>query len=195
MRKALPFILILVLAFAGLGVYFARRTADTGAPGSPQGPGAIGSQQPEQPDAKQPEQTEISVPVLVDNEFKMKKRKVKLSGGGDPVAKTLEALLATGDENNTDSAIPPSTKLQSVKVDNGLATVDLSEDFKMLNKRGDTVQSLAQQQLRAALAQFPDIKKMRVTVDGKVFEDGHSGAWDDIPVRGTIAAGGSEGAE
>lgn len=192
MRKTLPLILLLILAFAGLGIYFAGRTAGPASPAAPgQGPGVVKPRPPETP-----EQTEIAVPVVVDNEFKLKTRKVKLSPGGDPVAKTLEALLATGDESNTDSAIPAGTTLQSVKVKDGLATVDLSEDFKMLNKKGDTTQSLAQQQIRAALAQFPSIQKMRVTVDGKVFEDGHSGAWEDIPVRGALdSAGGSEGEE
>jgi spore germination protein GerM len=194
MRKPFRLFLIIVLVFVGLGVYFARKTGGPGPQTPIHEPGTVAPQRQEQPG--EPRETEIAVPVVEDNEFKLKPRKVKLSPGGDPVAKTLEALLATGDERNSDSAIPSGTTLQSVKVRDGLATIDLSEDFRMLNKKGDTTQSLAQQQIRAALAQFPDIKKMRVTVDGKVFEDGHSGAWDDIPVRGKIAdAGGAEGAE
>jgi spore germination protein GerM len=181
MRKALPLFLIIVLAFAGLGIIFARNAA------SPPGPRDLPHSSTS---TAAPNQTEITVPTVENNEFKLTPRKVELTPGGDPVAKTLEALMAAGDEKNSDSAIPAGTRLVSVKVKRGQATLDLSDDFNMLNKKGDTTQSLAQQQIRAALAQFPEIKKMRVTVDGKTFEDGHSGPWDDIPVRGEAAGSG-----
>jgi len=182
MRKALPLFLLVILAFAGLGVYFARTTSKpSSAPVREEPGGAV------RPQASGSE-SEIAVPVFEDNDYKLKRRKVKLSPGGDPVAKTLEALLKTSDDKNSDSAIPAGTELVSVKVKDGLATMELSDDFNMLNKKGDTTQSLAQQQLRAALAQFPDIRRMRVTVGGKTFEDGHSGPWENIPVRDDSAS-------
>jgi spore germination protein GerM len=174
MRKALPLFLLIVVVFVGLGVYFAR---NAGAPS--EGPDG----RPLRPQKPGPTQTEITVPTVENNEFKLTPKKVELTPGGDPVAKTVEALLAAANEKKSDSAIPADTRLLSLKVTKGLAVVDLSDDFNMLNKKGDTTQSLAQQQLRAALAQFPEIKRMKVTVEGKTFEDGHSGPWEDIPVR------------
>jgi len=174
MRKARPLILLIVVAFVGLGVYFARNMA---------APTQSAESQPPDRRTNQPKQTEIAIPTVEDNEFTLKPHKVDLTPGGDPIAKTLDALLAASSDKKSESAIPAGTTLVSLKLKNGLATVELSDDFNMLNKKGDTTQSLAQQQLRAALAQFPEIKTMRVTVDGKTFEDGHSGPWEDIPVR------------
>lgn len=182
MRKALPIFLLVILGFAGLGVYFARKSS---IPASPRSDEMVSSQ------PHKGGTTEITVPVVEDNEFKLKPHKVALSPGGDPVAKTLDALMEAADDKKSDSAIPSGTRLVSVKVKGELATVDLSDDFNMLNKKGDTTQSLAQQQIRAALAQFPGIKSMRVTVDGKTFEDGHSGPWENIPVHDEAASAGS----
>ncbi len=180
MRRVLPVVLLIVLAFAGLGVYFARKLASPSA------------QQVDSAPVRQTgrDRADITTPVVEDNEFKLKKQSVNISPGGDPAVKTLEALLKAGGTKGFESAIPAGTGLLSLKVKGGRAVVDLTDDFNLLNKKGDTMQSLAQQQIRAALAQFPDIKKMRVTVDGKLFEDGHSGPWDDIPVRDEDASAG-----
>jgi len=177
MRRALP--IILVLAFAGLGFYVSRSMF---APQPPADPTPVTH--------KKPDHTVITTPVVENNEFTLKPGEVKISSGGDPIAKTLQALMKAADDKKSESAIPAGTELVSVKVKDGLAVVDLSDNFNLLNKKGDTTQSLAQQQIRAALAQFPEVKKMRVTVNGKVFEDGHSGPWDDIPVRDDNAASG-----
>jgi spore germination protein GerM len=177
MRRALP--IILVLVFAGLGFYISRTLT---VPPSPPGQTlAIRTK---------PDHTVITTPVVENNEFKLKPGEVQITPGGDPIAKTLQALMKAADDKKSESAIPAGTELVSVKVKDGLAVVDLSDSFNLLNKKGDTTQSLAQQQLRAALAQFPEVKKMRVTVNGKVFEDGHSGPWDDIPVRDDNAGSG-----
>jgi len=142
---------------------------------------------------KKPDHTVITTPVVENNEFKLKPEEVKISPGGDPIAKTLEALLKAADNKKSESAIPAGTQLVSLKVKDGLAIVDVSDNFNQLNKKGDTTLSLAKQQIRAALAQFPEVKTMRVTVNGKTFEDGISGLWDDIPVRDDNASSGKAG--
>jgi hypothetical protein len=52
-----------------------------------------------------------------------------------------------------------------------------------LANMGDTTESHAQKQLRAALAQFPGIEKMHVTVQGKPFDSQTTDWTEPFPVR------------
>jgi spore germination protein GerM len=107
---------------------------------------------------------------------------VRINPAGDPIAQTLEQLFATT-EGGGPSAFPQGTRLLSLKVETGVATLDLGSEFRKINVMGDTGESLAQNALRQALAQFPEVQKMTVLVEGKPFEGEHSGAWVEIPVR------------
>jgi hypothetical protein len=78
---------------------------------------------------------------------------------------------------------PKGTKLQSVVVDNRVATLDFSAEFNALANMGDSTESAAQKQLRAALAKFPDIDKMSVSVNGKPFDSQTTDWTTPFPVR------------
>jgi spore germination protein GerM len=174
MRRSIAVILLL-LVVAGAGVYTATRNAQPTPPAAP-------------PADPKDRQVVITRPVISNNEIELQPQKVDIPTTGDPIEHTLNALLATASEGTEKSAIPDGTRLLSVKVKDGLATVDLTAEFRLLNKKGDTGESLAQRTLRKALAQFPNVQAMTVLVEGKLFTGGHSGEWEDIPVREASAS-------
>ena len=108
-----------------------------------------------------------------------------------PVKDALTELLASAGSN----PFPKGTKVVSVDLKDGVATVNFSKEFNLLANSGDSVESEAQKALRAALARFPDVQKMRVTVEGKPFESGNTDWTTPFPVRdGAPVAADSQGA-
>lgn len=179
MRRAVSAIAVLS-AVAALGVAVGtgcghKEPAGPAQPGTPQ----AGAQTAQDGRTK----VEVSRPQVANNEIGLKPEKATITPGGDPVAKTLDALLAQPPGDKGVRAVPEGTKLLGVTVKDGVATVNLSKEFGELNQHGATAASLAQNALRGALAQFDDVKSMTVLVEGKPFEDDHGGAWDNIPVR------------
>lgn len=80
---------------------------------------------------------------------------------------------------------PKGTDLQSVVIHNRMATLDFNPAFNGLANMGETTESRAQKALRAALAKFPDIDKMNVTVNGKPFDSQATDWTTPFPVRQT----------
>lgn len=88
---------------------------------------------------------------------------------------------------------PKGTQLRSVDVKDGVATLDFSKEFNALANSGDTTESLAQKALRGALAKFPEIQKMRVTVEGKAFDSQNTDWSTPFSVRDDAPNAGGEG--
>jgi len=126
---------------------------------------------------------QITRPVTRGNEVVLQPETRRIPPGGEPIQHTLNALFATAQEGSGPSAFPTGTRLLNLRIENGLATLNLSAEFRALNRQGDTSESLAQNALRKALAQFPQVKRMTVLVEGQLYEGEHSGEWVDIPVR------------
>jgi spore germination protein GerM len=83
-----------------------------------------------------------------------------------PVKDSVTALLA----ESGSSPFPKGTRLLSVDIKDGVAALDFSKEFNRLANSGDSTESQAQKALCAALAKFPDVQKMHVTVEGKSFD-------------------------
>jgi len=81
------------------------------------------------------------------------------------------------------SLFPKGVTLESVTVHASVAALDFSPEFNQLANMGDTTESHAQKQLRAALAEFPAIQKMTVTVHGKPFDSQTTDWTTPFPVR------------
>jgi len=167
MHRKTPFFAFFLLLLAGCS----REETSIGNPPAPDGSGAI----------------QITRPVARNNEVILQSEPANIPRSGDPIENTLNALFATATDDKGASAIPNGTRLLSLKVENGLATLNLNADFARLGEEGNTATSLAQNALRKALAQFPQVQRMTVLVEGKTFEDEHSGEWSDIPVRDASA--------
>lgn len=161
-RSALPFLLVFVAVAAGAGYWYGTRQQPS----------------PEPPRSK----VNITVPTPGDNDVVPKTETVPIDTKKDPVRQAVEAQLATADGKSA-SAFPRGTKLVDLSVKDGTAIIELSPEFKKLNSGGDTEESLAYNALRKVLAQFDSVDRMRVLVNGKVFEGEHSGSWADIKVR------------
>ena len=87
--------------------------------------------------------------------------------------------------HNNSSLFPKGTELLSLVVKNHVASLDFNAAFSGLANMGDTTESKAQKQLRAALAKYPDIEKMNVTVNGKPFDSQATDWTTPFPVRQT----------
>lgn len=166
--KRLALAVLIAAAVAAAGYWYASGTAGK----RPAGP-----------------EVRITRPAVKGNAVVLHEEPVRITPGGDPIAKTIEKVLATAAEGPTHSAIPAGTRLLSLHVHDGLAKINLSREFRALSEQGDTGESLAQNALRSALAQFPAVRKMTVLVDGTLYEGEHSGEWSDIPVRDDAAGG------
>lgn len=71
--------------------------------------------------------------------------------------------------------MPKDTQVLSVKVNNGIATVDFNRAFKTNFTGGSTGELMLIGSIVNSLTEFKDIKAVRFTVEGKVLEalDGH----------------------
>jgi hypothetical protein len=128
-------------------------------------------------------QVRVSRPRTDGNEVKLEDEKASIPPGSDPRAGALNALLTPPKGSSEEPPIPRGTKLRSVKVEGGIATVDFTAEFNGLKQHGSTMESLAQKSLRRTLAQFSEIDKMVILVEGKPFEGEHAEWNEPIPVR------------
>ena len=78
---------------------------------------------------------------------------------------------------------PKGVKLETVTVQGGVAALDFSTEFNKLGSMGDTTESRTHKRLRAALAKFPEIEKMTVTVHGKPYDSQMTDWTTPFPVR------------
>jgi len=91
------------------------------------------------------------------------------------------------------SPFPKGTQLKSAVVTDGVAVLDFSKEFNALGNSGDSVESQAQKALKAALAPFPEVQKMRVTVEGKPYDSQVTDWSTPFSVRNdTTKAGGGQ---
>ena len=96
-------------------------------------------------------------------------RKVKVAGS--PLQAVMDVLLegVNADELNQGylSLIPPGTKLKSIRVSDGIATMDFSEEF-MFNTFGTEGMKNQLKQVIYTASEFPTVKAVQFLIDGKV---------------------------
>ena len=99
--------------------------------------------------------------------------------GQTPIKDALVSLIA----ERGFPPFPKGTQLTDMSVKDGVATLNFSKEFNALANSGDTTESEAQKALRSALAKFPEVQKMRVTVEGKPFDSQNTDWSTPFPVR------------
>jgi len=134
----------------------------------------------------------VSRPVRAGDGVELREQSIPVPSGVEPMRRAVEALAEPAGEGGS-SALPKGTRVLALSVREGVATLDLSGEFAALGESGLTGESLAQEALRRCFAQFPEVKRLTVTVEGRSFEGEHSGPWNDLPVREEDTAAGSEG--
>ena len=110
-----------------------------------------------------------------------------------PIKDALNTLFAKEAEDSK-SPFPKGTHLLNIDLKGKTASVDVSKEFNELANKGESMEGLAQRKLCAALAQFPTVDTLRVTVEGKDYES-QASDWRSISVRpateGAQSGGGS----
>ncbi len=78
----------------------------------------------------------------------------------------VEALTAGTEEKGLIGIFPPGVKVRSVTVKDGVATVDFSRELIDKFVGGSTGEEMLVFSLANTLTEFPEIKKVRITVEG-----------------------------
>jgi len=118
---------------------------------------------------------------------------VPLAHSQSPARDALQALI-----HADNSPIPDGTTLRSIKIADGLATVDMSGEFQSHFHGSETEEAQTVNSVLRTLGQFPSIDRVQFLVDGKAIDALSqlplSGPLDVIrldPVRDKVAAGGA----
>lgn len=105
-----------------------------------------------------------------NGDIKLSKINRKVQVAGSPLQAVMDVLLegATPDELNQGylSLIPPGTKLKSIRVSDGIATMDFSEEF-MFNTFGPEGMKNQLKQIIYTASEFPTVKAVQFLIDGK----------------------------
>ncbi|MBO7516509.1 MAG: GerMN domain-containing protein [Spirochaetia bacterium] len=105
-----------------------------------------------------------------NGDIKLSKINRKVQVTGSPLQAVMDVLLegATPDELNQGylSLIPPGTKLKSIRVSDGIATMDFSEEF-MFNTFGPEGMKNQLKQIIYTASEFPTVKAVQFLIDGK----------------------------
>ncbi len=87
------------------------------------------------------------------------------------VAKSaLEELIKGPESKDKISLIPEGTKVLSISIQNGVAEVNLSKEFKEKYPLGSASENILIYSIVNTLTEFPSIKKVHFLVEGKLLE-------------------------
>ena len=93
-----------------------------------------------------------------------------------PARAAVNALIETGN-----SPLPSGTKLRGIKIVDGLATVDFTQDFQTNFHGGETEEAQTVNSILRTLGQFSDIDRVQILVEGKPIE-----ALSQLPISGPL---------
>ena len=118
--------------------------------------------------AKPAEKIGIKVYYPDDNGMKLvaETRTVETTQDGKYKA-ALESLLSGTKAKGMVNIIPKKAKLKSVKVKNGIATVDFSEDLVKNFAGGSTGEEMLAGSIVNTLTEFPEVKSVQIIIEGK----------------------------
>lgn len=116
---------------------------------------------------------EITIKVYYPNDDGTKliavSRKVT-TGQDDPYTAAMRSLLSGTKEKGQTTIIPKQAKLQSVKVENGTASVSFSKELAKNFVGGSTGEEMLVGSIVDTLTEFPEVKRVRILIDGKSIE-------------------------
>ncbi|MCS6950136.1 MAG: GerMN domain-containing protein [bacterium] len=104
----------------------------------------------------------VYVPRFVDTRTEWEAKPVPVGEGEDPLRVALEHLLIT-----RDTPFPQGTRLLGVNVTEGVAEVNFSRELIDNFPGGSTTEAWIVESLRKTLAQFSDVERARILVEGK----------------------------
>lgn len=98
------------------------------------------------------------------------KRKVKIDKATDKYTAAVKALLDEPAEENLTKIFPKNAGIRSVKVADGLATVDLDGNITKNFVGGSTGEEFLVGSVVNTLTNFPEVKRVKFLVDGQEIE-------------------------
>lgn len=116
---------------------------------------------------------EITVKVYYPKEDGTKlvavSRKVKIDQE-DQYTAAMRSLMSGTQEKGQTAIIPKQAKLQSVKVENGTASVSFSKELSKNFVGGSTGEEMLVGSIVNTLTEFPEVKRVKILIDGKSVE-------------------------
>jgi len=150
-------IAVIILACVGLGTYLVVRK---------QSPPPLPRPVMHEP-AGSPVKVNIYRIAFEGDEAKLRAVEVEVPAGRDPAEAALRRLIQKGDEGDLVNPIPRGTRLLSLEVKDGLATVDLSREFSDNFTGGSEDEALTIGVILRTLGQFSEIKKVLFKLEGQ----------------------------
>ncbi|GEM_PF-2049091 len=151
------------------------RTGDLGEPGEPGKPRKV---------------VVYEVATNADGDQRLESREIALTGDRvkTPATAALESMTGSAT-----SPLPKGTKVLSLNIDNGLATVDFSREFRDNFEGGDTQEALVINAVLATLGQFETVREVQILVEGQKIDSlgGNKELTAPLPVPQTVGENGS----
>ncbi len=178
-KNLLPIVVVLLVAVGvGLGIYLAGQRGSSPARPVAEKPSATSETQ------KTTREVKIYRVVVKDNEAHLRAATRTVVAEGSAIEMALSALVEQGDDADLANPIPKGTKLLGVDVTDGLAKVDFSREFKANFAGGSEAEGLIIQVIVRTMAQFDEVKKVQILVDGKPIDSlGHADLSEPLDVR------------
>lgn len=123
---------------------------------------------------KKSEKKELTVKVYYPNDDGSKlvavSRKVTVTDGSDKYTAAIQSLMQGTKEKGQSTILPRQTKLRSVKLQDGVASVDFSGDFLKHFVGGSTGEEMLVGSVVNTLTEFPEVKAVQILIDGHSVE-------------------------
>ena len=179
--KQLPMVLLLVLSLvfaAGCGQQAAAPSSSSDSASSTSSSSSLSasssssSSSSSASKSSQPESLTIKVyfPNADGTKLIANSRKVKTDSKNDKYAAAMESLLAGTTEKGNTNIFPKKAQLQTVKVADGVASLSESKELQKDFVGGSTGEEMLVGSIVNTLTEFPEVKKVRILIDGKSVE-------------------------
>lgn len=154
-------IAIVLVACIGVGAYLSMNHE------APVPPVSVPAPSVEAPAAAPTKIIKVYQMEVKDNQTKLRPTEVSITTKDNPIEASLRKLFGQGDNGKLANPIPKGTKLIGLKIKKGLATLNLSHEFKDNFTGGSEEEGLTMGAILRTLEQFPEIKRVQFLIEGQ----------------------------
>lgn len=165
MKKFILFLIVVVLL---VSVFYGFNPPKTEVPKTPDKPQNV------QTDIDTPEKEAykktVSLFFASANELSVEKRQIEAETESDIYKVVIEELIKGPQTASLSITLHPGTQVNSVTVNNKIATVDFTDSIKKLNTGGSTKEYLCMYSIVNTLCSFDEIDSVLITINGSRIE-------------------------